>query len=152
MYRTFLWPSKRAGRYILPLWFLSYIFSFFPGLFSAVADWMSTTLPHMMWRSALGLLKIQNAKKFAICRPSHYIIASKACIEDRKKSLLKSNISSTCHHNMVNFGPLYRLRSVRLFGAPLQISTGFASWLRYCSDIAQRRPSKLCTMFGRLLG
>jgi len=31
-------------------------------------------------------------------------------------------------------------------------STGFASWLRYCSDIAHRRPTKLCTMFGRLLG
>ena len=38
------------------------------------------------------------------------------------------------------------------FGAPQQISTGFASWLRYCSDFAQRRPTKLCTMFCRLLG
>jgi len=36
--------------------------------------------------------------------------------------------------------------------APQQISTGFASWLRYCSDFAQRKPTKLCTMFGRLLG
>ena len=32
-----------------------------------------------------------------------------------------------------------------------QISTGFASWLRYCSDVAQRRSAKLYTMFGRLL-
>ena len=32
-----------------------------------------------------------------------------------------------------------------------QISTGFASWLRYCSDVAQRRSTKLYTMFGRLL-
>jgi len=32
-----------------------------------------------------------------------------------------------------------------------QISTAFASWLRYCSDVAHRRPTKLCTMFGRLL-
>jgi len=52
---------------------------------------------------------------------------------------------------MVNFGP-WRLRLVRLFGAPQQISTGSASWLRYCSDVAQRKPTKLCTMLGRLLG
>jgi len=26
------------------------------------------------------------------------------------------------------------------------------SWLLYCSDVAHRRPTKLCTMFGRLLG
>jgi len=45
-----------------------------------------------------------------------------------------------------------RLRSVGEFGARHQISTGFASWLRYCSDVAQRKPTKLCTVFGRLLG
>jgi len=28
----------------------------------------------------------------------------------------------------------------------------FASWLRYCSDGTERKPTKLCTMFGRLLG
>ena len=28
---------------------------------------------------------------------------------------------------------------------------GFASWLRYCTDVSQRRSTKLCTMFGRLL-
>jgi len=41
---------------------------------------------------------------------------------------------------------------VRLFGAPQQISTGFASCLLCCSDVANRRPTKLCKMFGRLLG
>jgi len=30
------------------------------------------------------------------------------------------------------------------------MSTGFASWLRYCTDVAQRRSTKLCRMFGRL--
>jgi len=38
------------------------------------------------------------------------------------------------------------------FGAPQRISTAFASWLRYCSDVAQRKPTKFCTLFGRLLG
>ena len=37
---------------------------------------------------------------------SGYIFATTACIDNRKKNLLSSNISSTCPHNMVNFGPL----------------------------------------------
>jgi len=52
---------------------------------------------------------------------------------------------------MVNFGPLTAEISWGVWGTQ-QISTGFASWLRYCSDVAHRRPTKLCTMFGSLLG
>jgi len=63
------------------------------------------------------------------------------------KNLLNINISYTCSYNMVNL----RLRSIGEFGAPQQISTGFASWLRYCTDIARRRSTKLSMMFGRLL-
>ena len=37
---------------------------------------------------------------------SGYIFATEARIDNRKKNLLSSNISSTCLHNMVNFGPL----------------------------------------------
>jgi len=37
---------------------------------------------------------------------SGYIFATKARIDNRKKNLLSSNISPTCPHNMVNFGPL----------------------------------------------
>jgi len=36
---------------------------------------------------------------------SGYILAIKACINNRK-NLLNSNISPTCSHNIVNFGPL----------------------------------------------
>jgi len=36
---------------------------------------------------------------------SGYIFATKAHIDNRK-NLLSSNMSSTCPHNMVNFGPL----------------------------------------------
>ena len=42
---------NRADHYIFALWFLSAFFvlpSFF-GLISAVRDWMSTILPHMVW-------------------------------------------------------------------------------------------------------
>jgi len=37
---------------------------------------------------------------------SGYIFATKARIDNRKKNFLSSNISPTCFHNMVNFGPL----------------------------------------------
>jgi len=39
----------RAGHYIFAMWFLSSIYLFFPRLISAVADWMSTILRHMVW-------------------------------------------------------------------------------------------------------
>ena len=35
-----------------------------------------------------------------------YIFATKARIDNRKKNLLSSNMSSTCPHNMVKFGPI----------------------------------------------
>jgi len=81
---------------------------------------------------------------------SGYVFAIKARIDNRK-NLLNSNISSACTHNMVNFGPLVP-EIVSLVWAPQQISTAFASWLRYCSDVAQRKSTKLCTMFGHLVG
>jgi len=67
------------------------------------------------------------------------------------KNLLNSNIFSTCLHNMVNFGPLAAEIGSTVWGTPADFS-GFHFLLRYCSDIAHRRPAKLCMMFGRLLG
>ena len=54
---------------------------------------------------------------------------------------------------MVNFGPGHQRwnRFVSL-GHPSRFQRVSPSWLRYCSDFAHRRPSKLCTMFGYLLG
>ena len=54
------------------------------------------------------------------------------------KNLLSSNMFFTCPHNMVNFGPL-TAEIVREFGAPLQISTGFASWQPYCTASSSGR-------------
>jgi len=108
---------------------------------------------------ARGSLKIRGRKKSpknrhpgTITQLCHTISSQLRHKSTIGKSLLSSNISSTCPHNMVNFGPLAALRSVRQFGAPQLISTAFASWLRYCSDVAQRKPTKLCTMFGHYLG
>jgi len=69
----------------------------------------------------------------------------------QSEKLLGINISFRCPHNMVNFGPL----TVEIgsgVGAPQQISTGFASWHRCCTDVAQRRSTKHCMTFGCLLG
>jgi len=66
------------------------------------------------------------------------VFATKAWIDNRK-NVLNSNISSIYPHNMPNVGPLTAEIGSRLFGAPQQISTGFASCLRYCRDVAHRR-------------
>ena len=68
-----------------------------------------------------------------------------------EKNLLSSNISSTCSHNMANFGPLTAETGSGVCGTPANFN-GFASCLRYCSDVAQWKPTKLCMMFGHLLG
>jgi len=41
---------NRADHYIFALWFLlRSFFLFLPRLISAVSDWMSAILPHMVW-------------------------------------------------------------------------------------------------------
>ena len=78
-----LW--NRADHYIFNLSFVLSIF--FPRLISAVADWMSAILPHMVCLSAIlrcrsetrctGLAEIQDAKKspkIAIWAPSHKFV------------------------------------------------------------------------------
>jgi len=49
---------------------------------------------------------------------SGYIFATKAHINNRKKNLLSSNISSTCPHNMVNFSPLAAEIVLLVWGTP----------------------------------
>jgi len=46
------------------------------------------------------------------------IFATKACVDNQKKCLLNSNISSTCPDNMVNFGPLAAEIGWRVWGTP----------------------------------
>ena len=47
-----------------------------------------------------------------------YIFTTKARIDNRKKNLLNSNVSPTCPHNMVNFGPLVAEICWRVWGTP----------------------------------
>ena len=49
---------------------------------------------------------------------SGHIFATKACIDNRKKNLLSSNICSRCPHNMVNFGLLAAEIVSSVWGTP----------------------------------
>ena len=49
---------------------------------------------------------------------SAYIFATKALIDNQKKNLLSSNMSSTCPHNMVNFGLLTAEIGLPVWGTP----------------------------------
>jgi len=74
--------------------------------------------------AARGSLQIQDAKNRQKSPSGHhptslsgYIFATKAFIDNRKK-LLSSNMSSTCPHIMVNFGPLAAETRWRVWGTP----------------------------------
>jgi len=53
---------------------------------------------------------------------SSYMLATKTCIDNRKKNLLNSSISSTCSHNMTNFGPLAAEICWRTWGTPANLN------------------------------
>jgi len=132
-----LW--NRADRYIFALWFL--LSSFFPRLISAVADWMSAILPHMVWRCGLSanfrcrsetcctrLAENTGRKKVAknchlgsiaqLCRAISSQLRHVSTIGKITSKLLSSNISSRCPHNMVIFGPLAAEIDLVVWGIP----------------------------------
>jgi len=78
---------------------------------------------------------------------SGYVFTTKARINNRKKNLLNSNISSTCPHNMANFGTVTAQIDLPVSGTPPNFNG-----LRVLASLLQRRTTKLCTIFGRLLG
>jgi len=122
-----LWPPCGIGQAIIfsPCGFFLLSSSFFSRLISAAAHWMSTILRHIygvalvrienagLKRAARGSLEMQDSKncqKLAICAPSHNFVGlylrNEGTYRQSEKNLLSNNISSTCPHNMVNFGPL----------------------------------------------
>ena len=97
----------RCEHYILVLFLLSFFFSS-PDFSGRILD-----VYHTSKHAARGWLEIQDPKIAKnlhlgtiaqLCRAisSH----AKAGINNQKKNLLNSNTSSTCPHNMVNFGQL----------------------------------------------
>ena len=80
-------------------------------------------------------------QKIAICAPSHNFVGlylrNYGMYRQSEKKLLSSNISPTCPYNMVNFGPLAAEIVSLVWGTPA-ISSGFASWQRYCAAKVRR--------------
>ena len=127
---------NRADHYIFILFLLLSSSFLFPRLISAVGDWMSAILPHMMWPQCEFRMQVWNVlhvarwkyrtqKSRQILPSRHrrttlsgYIFATKARIDNRKKNLLSINMSSTCPHNMVNFGPLTAEIGSGVWGTP----------------------------------
>jgi len=106
VFRPNLWPLYVIGQaiYIFILSFVLFSFFFFPRLFSAFADWMSTILAHMVWPSCEFKMQVWNVlhgvrskyrtqKVVRKSRSGHhrttlsgYIFATKALIDYRKKA------------------------------------------------------------------
>jgi len=154
-----IWPTYviRQAIYIFILWF--------PLLFSSpnLSGWRLDIchIPHMVrpckfrlqvWNMLRAARWKYSTQKIAINSPSGhhpttlsgFIFATKACIDNRKK-VLSNNISSICAHNMVNFGPLAAEICWRVWDT-LQISTGFASWQRYCTAFQYWASAKHCAV------
>jgi len=65
------------------------------------------------------------------------IFTVEACIDNQKKNLLNIDTSSTCRHNMVNFGLRTAEIRWRVWGTPANFNgfRSFASWQRYCTAL-----------------
>jgi len=120
-----------------------YLLLFFPRLFSAVADWMSTT-------HRVGLVQIYRMRSETCCtrfaedtvrkkspKIRHLRTIAQLCralslqlrhVSTIGKKLLNINISSICPHNIVNCGPLTAEICWRVWGTPANFN---ASWQRY---------------------
>jgi len=136
---------NKADHYIFALWFLSFVFfflllSFFPRLISAASDWISTYFRTWCGLSAnlecrsevccarlaanTGRKKSPKSRHLGtipqLCRAISSQLRHVSTIG--KKNLLSSNMSSTCPHNMVNFGPLAAEICWRVWGTPANVN------------------------------
>jgi len=112
------------------LWFLSSSI-FFPRLISAVRDWMSTILPHMVCLSAnLECMSEMCGSRLADntgCKNRHFdtiaqlrraVSSQLRHVSTIGKNWLNIDTSSTCPHNMANFGLLTAEMCWRVWGTP----------------------------------
>ena len=106
---------------------------FFPHLISAVGDCMSTILPHMVCSVNLGCRSktcctrlAENTGHKKLPKIHHLCTIVQLCraISSQLRHIstigkkLNSNISSTCPHNMVNFGLLTAEINPVVWGTP----------------------------------
>jgi len=156
---------NRACHYIFVLWFLFLSSSFFfssPNL-SGRRLYVCHTSTHdvvLVWIYGMhvwNVMKIglQDAK---LCQKSPLRTIAQLCraissqlrhVSTIKKKLVKWQ---DLLHISSRYGPLTDEICWRVWGTSANFN-GFRAlaWIRYCSDVAQHRSTKLCTMFVRLL-
>jgi len=142
--------------------------SFFHRLILAVADWMFAIIYFHTWCGLSANLRCRsetcctrlagNAGRKKVAKNGHLdtiaqlrraISSQLRHVSTIEKKLVKQQyLLHIRSHNMAHFGPLTTEIGSAVWDTQ-QISTGFASWLRQC---AQRKPTKLWTVVGRLLG
>jgi len=144
-----LWPPCVADADIIFSAVVS-IFFFFC-LISGVADWISAILLHIVCpianlelRSEMCCTRLagntgrKNRQIFAVFAPSYNFVElylrNISMYLKSEKYLPNSNISSTCSHNMVNFGPLAAENDWRVWATPANFN-GF----RVLASLLQRR-------------
>jgi len=100
-------------------------------MFTIFYTWcgLSANLECMSEMCCTRLLENNDAKitqKIAICAPWHNVVRHISSqlrhVSTIGKTLLNSNISSTCPHNMVNFGPPTAEICWRVWGTPANIN------------------------------
>jgi len=144
---------SRCGHYIFALWFLSIFFYSSPilsgrrfGCLPYFHTWCgpSANLECRSEMCCMGLAENTGRKNDAknyhlrtIAQVCQAISSQLRHLSTIGKNLLSSNISPTCPYNMVNFGLLAAEIISLVWGTQL-ISTGFASWQRYCTAKLQR--------------
>jgi len=151
-----LW--NRTDHYIFALWFLSFFFFFFffssPNLSRRRLDICHTSTHGValvrLKCTASGSLEMKSSKNRRLGTIAQLCWAISSQL--MHISTIGKNIKQQyLLHISAQYGELQSSgwdRSL-VWDTPQLISTAFASWLRYCSDVAQRKPTKFCTMFGR---
>jgi len=126
--------------YFCPVVSFSFFFLFFPRLTSAITDSQTGCLPYfytwcdptanlecrseMCWARLAGNAAPKNRHlgTTTIAQLSWAISSQLRQASTIGKNLLSSNISSTCSHNMVNFGPLAAEISPVVWGTPFNFN------------------------------
>jgi len=114
-----LYSAGRPSRWAFVQISSSFFLSFFPRLISAVADWMSAVCglsANLRCRSETCRTRLAgNTGRKKVAKNRHLGTIAQLCraissqlrhLSTIGKNLLSSNMSSTCPHSMVNFGPL----------------------------------------------
>jgi len=119
---------------VVSIFFL--LLSFFPRLISAVGDWISTILPRIWCGLSANLECMSEMCCTRLAQNTgrknrHFGTIAQLCqavssqlryVSTIGKNMINIDISSTCPHHMVNFGPLTAEICWRVWGTPVNFN------------------------------